>query len=272
MKEQLQFRWLGTAGIELETRGERVLIDPYLSRFPFHCTIFGRPVSRRDLVARYLSSARAVLVSHSHFDHLLDVPSVCREFGAAAYGSANTSAILRAHEIPPVQIRTVTAGDHIAAGPFAIRILPGLHGQMLGVLPFTGRLPARLQPPLRLSEYRMDAMFSFHVSVANASVLIWNGPKSQDVPCADVLFFCPLWGARACAAIAQAARARIIVPIHWDNFFSPLDRPLRPLIAPPGWGSPWVQRMDPDAFARSLNLQLPGVQVHVPEIFSYVPI
>jgi len=270
MKEQLQFRWLGTAGIELEYRGERILIDPYLSRFPFRNALFGRPVPKQDLVARYLSPTRAILVSHPHFDHLADVPAVCREFDAAAYGSPNTSAILRAHGIPPPQIRTVQAGDRVGIGPFEIRILPGRHGRMLGMLPYAGPLPARLNPPLRLSEYRMDVMFSFQVRAADASVLVWNGPESPGVPIADALFFCPLWGARTCAAIAGAAQARIVVPVHWDDFFSPLERTLHPLIAPPGWHSPWIRRMDPVAFARSMNQLLPEVQVHIPDVFKSV--
>lgn len=272
MTDDLRFRWLGTAGIELESRGERILIDPYLSRFPLWNAVFGRPIPKRDLVTRYLSPARAVLVSHSHFDHLLDVPAVCREFGSVAYGSPNTYAILRAHEISAGQIKTIHPGDAFTVGPFEIRILTGEHGRILGLLPYSGKLPARLNPPLRLSDYRMDSMFSFLVRMAEASVLVWNSPESRDVPLADVLFYSPLWGARVCAVIARAAQARFVVPVHWDDFFSPLERPVRPLIAPPGWSFPWIRRMDPHAFTRSLNTLLPNVQVHIPEPLKSVTI
>ncbi len=268
MTDSLHFRWLGTAGIELECRGERILIDPYLSRVPLRYIFAGRPSSRRDLIKRYLAPAGTVLVSHAHFDHLLDVPTVCREFGSIAYGSVNTGAILRAHGIPSVQIRTVEAGDSFTAGPFEIRILPGRHGRMVGLLPYTGPLPMRLNPPLRLSEYRMDRMFSFQVQTADASILVWNGPEEDRIPRADMLFFCPLWGARVCAHISKAARSSTVVPVHWDDFFSPLERSARPLVAPPGWRSPWIRRMDPAAFAISLNRLLPEVKVVVPNILQ----
>jgi L-ascorbate metabolism protein UlaG (beta-lactamase superfamily) len=270
MADQMNFRWLGTAGIELEYRGERILIDPYLSRFPIWNAVFGRPVPKPALVSRYLSPARAVLISHAHYDHLLDVPNVCRAFGATAYGSSNTSEILRAHALPEGQVKTMHAGDLFAVEPFTITVLAGKHGRMAGILPFTGKLPARLRPPLRLSDYRMDSMFSFRVQTPQAACLIWNSPESQGVPCADVLFFNPLWGTRNCAAVAAAARARLIVPVHWDDFFQPLDRPQHPLLVPPGWNSPWVRRMEPHAFSRALKKRLPAVHVCVPEIFKTV--
>jgi L-ascorbate metabolism protein UlaG (beta-lactamase superfamily) len=272
MTGNLRFRWLGTAGIELECRGERLLIDPYLSRFPLRYVLFGRPEPRRDLVKRYLAPARTVLVSHAHYDHVMDVPTVCRDFGATAYGSPNTCAILEAHGIPSGQIQTVKKGDSIAAGPFDIRIFPGRHGRMAGRIPHTGPLPAKLIPPLRLSDYRMDDMFSFLVRAADASILVWNDPDEFGIPRADLLFFSPLWGARSCARTAKAAQASNVVPVHWDDFFSPLERPVRPMIVPPGWRSPWIRRMDPAGFALALNRLLPELKVLIPRIFTYVEI
>ena len=268
MDASLSFRWLGTAGIELEFRGERILIDPYLSRFPIWNTILGRPIPDRDLVTRYLSPARAVLVSHAHFDHLADVSNICRAFGAAAYGSANTSAILRAHDVPAEQVKTIRAGDSTAVGLFTVDVFAGEHGRMAGVLPFKGSLPARLRPPLRLSDYRMDTMHSFHIRTAEGSFLIWNSPDSRSVPRADILFYCPLWGARNCAAVAAAARAGTIVPVHWDDFFQPLDRHPQPLVAPPGWTSPMIRRMDPHHFARNLKKLHPDARIIIPEILQ----
>jgi hypothetical protein len=269
MANDLRFRWLGTAGIELESNGERILIDPYLSRFPIQYNLFGRPVPNPALVTRYLSPARAVLVSHAHFDHLADVPNVCREFGAVAYGSMNTGAILRAHNVPVEQVKTVNAGDAISLGSFDVRVFSGKHGRMAGLLPFAGRLPARLHPPLRLSEYRMDSMFSFHVQAAHASCLIWNSPDCSGIPQADILFFCPIWGERIGAAVAEAAQAKVIVPVHWDDFFSALDRPLHPMVVPPGWRSPWIRRMEPRAFARAVNTLLPEVRVFIPDMLAH---
>jgi L-ascorbate metabolism protein UlaG (beta-lactamase superfamily) len=270
MTDGLSFRWLGTAGIELQSRGGRLLIDPYLSRFPLHCALFGRHPPRRDVVLRHVQSAQTVLVSHAHFDHLLDVPTVCGELGATAYGSPNTCAILRAHGIPSERVQDTAAGESFRVGRFDIRVFPGRHGRMAGVLPYAGPLPKRLKPPLRLSDYRMDSIFSFFIRTPEASILVWNHPETKDIPKADILFFCPLWGAGSCAGAAKAARASMIVPVHWDNFFSPLDRPPRPMLVPPGWRSPWFRRTDPESFAANLKRLLPDVSVRIPDPFDPV--
>jgi len=269
MSDPLRFRWLGTAGIEIEFRGERLLIDPYLSRLPMRYCLFGRPTPRSDLVARHLLPSRAVLVSHAHYDHLLDVPAVCREWGAAAYGSSNVCSILRAHKIPDRQLWSVRAGDSFSDGPFDIDVLPGRHGRMMGLLPFAGPPARKLKPPLRLSDYRMDVMLSFSIRTEGGSALVWNGPAEGAIPPADALFYCPLWGVGECARIARAAGAAVVVPVHWDDFFRGLDRPIRPLIAPPGWRSPWIRRMDPVSFAASIGKIDGAVKVIVPRIFEY---
>jgi L-ascorbate metabolism protein UlaG (beta-lactamase superfamily) len=267
MTDILHFRWLGTAGVEFEFAGERVLVDPYLSRFPIWNTLFGRPAPRRELIKKYLRPAHAILVSHSHYDHLIDVPEICREFRATVFGSANTSAILAAYGISPALSRTVSAGDSFAAADFKITVFPGRHGRMLGGLPFTGPLPARLTPPLRLSDFRMDTMLSFHLTAGGHSFLVWNDPEPTGAPPADVLFYCPLWGAQAAARVAHATQARWMVPVHWEDMFIPLDRPPRPMIVPPGWHSPWIRRMDPRSFTTALHEEIPGPQVIVPAPF-----
>jgi L-ascorbate metabolism protein UlaG (beta-lactamase superfamily) len=272
MANPIRFRWLGIAGIEIESGTDRLLVDPYLSRFPMRNLLIGRPAPRPDLVRKFLQPARTVLVSHAHFDHLADVPNVCRIFGATAYGSPNTSAILAAYGIPPERIKTVRPGDAFSAADFEITIFPGRHGRMLGGLPSAGRLPRNLAPPLRLSDYRMDRMHSFRVQAGGISVLVWNDPDSDGVPPADVVFYCPLWGVQAAACILRAAGARMCVPVHWEDMFAPPDRPPRPMIAPPGWRSPWVRRINPRTFAGSLKNEIPDVEVILAQPFAAVPL
>ena len=83
--------------------------------------------------------------------------------------------------------------------------------------------------------------------------LVCNGPDPEGIPSAEVLFCSPLWGAKTCADVAAAAQARLVIPIYWDNFFSPLERAPEPMFAPPGWRSPWIRRMEPASFVRSMK-------------------
>lgn len=266
----MQFRWLGTAGMEFTAGGERLLVDPYLSRFPMRNLFFGRPRPKEEVIRRMLLPSRAALITHAHFDHLVDVPSICRMMGSAAYGSAHACRILEACGVPPESVREVHAGDHFSIGPFSVDVFSGVHGRIMGILPYTGPLRRDLRPSLRLSDYRIDSVFSFRVEAAGTSGLIWNNSDARNAPRADILFFCPLWGAQACAEVARAANVRSIVPIHWDNYFSPLDRSIGPILAPPGWHSPWIRRMDPEGFARKMSTLCPEVAVIIPQAFKMV--
>jgi L-ascorbate metabolism protein UlaG (beta-lactamase superfamily) len=58
-----------------------------------------------------------------------------------------------------------------------------------------------------------------------------------------------------------AVRPRWVVPVHWDNFFRPLSRPLRPLFMPN------LRRADLSRFRRRLEQLAPEVRVIVPELF-----
>lgn len=263
-----QIHWLGTAGVELEFDGQRLLIDPYLSRVPIWNLFFGRPHPKETLIQRVLRPARAVLVTHSHYDHLMDVPVVCRLLGAAAFGSANTCALLAASGVPNSLRTEITPGDRRSLGPFSVDVFQGEHGRMLGLLPFRGRLSRRLSYPFRLADYRMDGMLSFRVEAGGFSVLVWNSPHAEGIPESDALLFNPLWGAQACAQAAKSCGARWVVPIHWDDFFSPLDKPLHPLVAPPGWGRIQIRRLDPGLFARSVESRQVGLRVIVPGLLA----
>ncbi|MGW7411066.1 MBL fold metallo-hydrolase [Streptomyces sp. NPDC054863] len=83
----VSLRWLGVAGWELAFDGHRILVDPYLSRQEYRVPGGSAIDADRALtpdtgtveqvVARHLPAPpELLLVTHGHFDHLLDVPQL----------------------------------------------------------------------------------------------------------------------------------------------------------------------------------------------------
>src|SRR5262249_53346632 len=74
--------YLGTNGYQFEFRGHALLVDPYFSRVDLLSAALGSRIqpnaSRVNDGLRHLASGNhrtdAILVTHGHFDHLLDVP------------------------------------------------------------------------------------------------------------------------------------------------------------------------------------------------------
>lgn len=78
-------RYLGAGGLYLEWQGVSVLTSPFFSnpgrlRMPFGRLSANRVRIDGGLKGMDLKDVRAILVGHSHYDHLADVPAVAESF------------------------------------------------------------------------------------------------------------------------------------------------------------------------------------------------
>ena len=235
-------RWLGVAGIELRSENRVLLVDPFFTRPPWWRMLGGRVEPNRALSAQHAPDCDLCLITHAHFDHLMDAPEIARRTGAQAIGSPNTCALLTACGVRAEQVRQVQPGDEIAFPPFRIRALPGEHHPIPGYMP--GPLPRRLSPPLRLKDYRMDRVYSYAIDVGGLRVLHWSSMRAAHACRADVLLVYGIESYAFYRALLPAVRPRLVVPIHWDNFFRPLSHPPRPAFTFPRWTCPPLQRVD----------------------------
>ncbi len=269
----LTYRWLGVAGLEFALDGYTLLVDPFFTR-PSKPAVLSnaRVYSNTQLVQRYITGGDAVLVTHPHYDHLLDVPAVLRQTGAEAYGSANACTLLALMRIPPRQAHAIQPGDRLELGPFQVQVYPARHTRIPLRRLFNGPLPPRLRRksvrlPLRLSDYRMDACYSFRIQAAGRTLLVGNHP----IP-ADVLFIAPYNPGSYLQAVLHAVQPEQVVPIHWDDFTRRLSRPLRPMLLTPAQGLrprfPPLRRLNLAGFTAEVQALVPNARVEIPEIFQ----
>jgi len=260
MPDKLCFRWLGAGGVELAYGGETLLVDPFFTRPPIH-KLLCRIQPDCALIGTHITRADYLLITHSHYDHLMDAPEALRLTGARAYGSANACALLRILEVPDGQVDTIQTGQQLNLGAFQVEVLPGAHIWLPVNLLVNGALAPGLKPPLRPVDYRMDACFSFRIQAGGTSLLLGKHPIAADV----LLTYADSSRAHYQRLLA-AVKPRLFIPIHWDDFFQPLTRPLRPILR-----SPWpalMQRLELHAFQPMVAEMSPQTRVLVPEIFT----
>lgn len=239
-------RFMGCTTVLLDDGETQLLVDGFFSRPGGLRVLLGRIAPDEARIDAALERAgierlAAVMTAHSHYDHAMDAPLVAQRTGAALIGSASTAMIARGVDFPEERLRVVAGGERFEFGAFTLTVLRALHTPGRGGSP--GEIEQPLRPPARHGDYREGGCFSFHLAHPAGSVLVH--PSTNFVPGrfadlrADVLFlgtatlgrqseeFVREWWRET----ALACGARLVIPIHWDDFVQPLDEPLQPMPA-----------------------------------------
>jgi len=223
----MRFRWLGTAGFEMESGGTRLLIDPFLSRN-------ARAFPRQELRPEDFKDIEAVLVTHGHFDHARDVPVISRNNGCRVFASGPVCLRLNLRGIPWGRLEPMRGGDAYRVGPFRVEAVPSRH--VVFDLPLVMRTGARCLARLpemlgggtlelagEVLGYLLETEGKrlFHLGSA------WLGREALGGREVDV-FFVPVQGRSDITSLAAHLVAqvepKITVPHHHDDFWPPLSQ------------------------------------------------
>ncbi len=250
----LKFCWLGVAGIELKASEQVLAIDPFLTR-PSLIGLIKPVLSNTKLVMEKIPHCDGILVTHSHWDHLMDVPTVLQHSGAIAYGSSNTCRLLSLLGVPGSQVKEVHVGDSISMGAYVVEVIQGQHSWIPFSRWFNGEISADLRPPLRLQDYRMDISLGYRIEVDGIRVLVC---AAQPQP-VDVLFTVAQESMAYYRNLFSKIQPSVVVPIHWDNFIRPLNKSLHKFTRP--------GRMKLSQLTDLVHTLRPEATVIIPEIF-----
>ena len=114
---RVSLSYLGTAGWEITDGKTVILIDPYISRLktvtPNDSVLDEDPrpsfsssdFAKIDTAAidQRIRRADYVLITHTHFDHALDMPYIATKTGATVIGTESTASFARANGVPNQQ-------------------------------------------------------------------------------------------------------------------------------------------------------------------------
>ncbi|WP_394835980.1 MBL fold metallo-hydrolase [Pendulispora rubella] len=263
--DAVRLTYLGVAGWKIQAGDHVLLVDPYFTRVPFQKG--GPPLVPNDeQIAKYApDSAEGILVEHSHWDHLLDVPTVAKRTGATVAGSDSALNVLRSSGVPESQLREARGGETLKIGPFSVRVLHALHSQI--GMP-SGDIPRGVKLPMSAEGYLPGETLQYLVRVNDRSILFVGSANFIEselqglrpdvaVVATGAREKIPDYTCRLLRAVGQPPR---VLTNHFDAHDKPLD--------PKGPTLDAETRESLAQFEREVHGCSPSTQVIVPTYFQ----
>src|SRR5439155_4089092 len=287
-KSQVTLTYMGTAAWEISDGKTVILIDPYLSRIqiraPSAPASSGQAADPRPVhdwnevvepdaatVDAHIHQANFILVTHTHIDHVMDVPHIALKTHATVIGTESTENVMRAFSVPEDQLITVRGGEDYDFGDFSVKVIPSLHSPLDHKHYFSSeKAPAGMKAPLTLRQMDPEGgtlayLIRFHEhqilafgannyieremdKLSPDVVLVGAGPSRREIY--D-------YTGRLLRALDFPA---VVLPTHWDNYTEP-------------YGASQQLAIDAlQSFIQEVTAASPKTNVIVPKYFEPIPL
>ncbi|BBZ02481.1 MBL fold metallo-hydrolase [Mycolicibacterium chitae] len=241
----VSFTWLGVSTLLIDDGTTAIMTDGFFSRPSLARIGLGRIAPSKARVDGCLARVgvhrlAAVLPVHSHFDHAMDSALVAERTGALLVGGSSAAQVGRGHGLPAERILEVTPAQPFTLGNFEITLVESEHCPPDR---FPGEIDAPVRPPVRVSAYRCGQTWSTLVrhrpsgrcGLIQGSAGFRSGALAGHRAEVAYLglgqlglqpesYLVDYW-----QETVRTVGARTVIGIHWDDFFRPLSKPLRPL-------------------------------------------
>lgn len=235
--------WLGTAGVLISDGETSFLIDPYVSRFGMLKVALGMPLQpNKKAIEKWIyqlgmKNIQSVIVSHSHFDHCLDAPYFAIQKGTVLMGSESTLNVGRGAGLAEKYLKTVIPNQTINSGAFSLKFIESNHGPaFLGRVPYPGTIDKPLFPPHPARDYKLGKTYAILISHPSGTIVHHGSAGFISGMYDDIQADVVLLGIAGRGNTQEYLKnvplklgAKIVIPVHFDNFFVSLDKKMKKL-------------------------------------------
>ncbi len=251
--------YLGTAGWKISNGTVVILVDPYLSRINGPAPPGGGsghavandtrrkygwsdiPEIDKKTIETHITKADYILVTHTHYDHVLDVPYIALRTKASVIGTESTENVLRAYSVPEEQLITVRGGEDYQFNGFSLRVIPSIHSPLDHKRYYSSATaPPGMKAPLTLQQMHPEGgTLGFLIRLGGHQILAFGGNNFIEREITGLQPDVALIGAGASRHDIFDYSGRLmralnypplVLPAHWDNFLVPYDASQQPAL------------------------------------------
>ena len=245
--DPVTLKYLGAAGWEISDGTTFILIDPYLSRINGPAPPGGHPMvgdTRRaygwgdiaspdaGAIDAHIQRADFVLITHTHYDHVLDTPYIAIKTRAVVIGTESTENVMRAYSVPEEQLIAVRGGEDYEFGALSLKVIPSIHSSLDHKRYFSSATaPAGMKAPLTLEQIHPEGgTLAYLIRFNGHQILVFGGMNYIEREIEGLEPDVAVIGAgssrkeiydytgRLMRALHSPA---LVLPTHWDNFLAP---------------------------------------------------
>lgn len=241
----MKITYLGTTMLLFDDGVTQVLFDCHITRPSLLQCQFGKfetdAKTAEQVLSRFpMDRLEAIFISHTHHDHVMDAPYFAVRTGAKIIGSASAMKVAEGGFVPAANCLCYDDSMEYRIGDFHVKILPSIHSKAHWYNNDLGKtIDEPLEQPAKKKQYKEGGSVDFVVENGGKTYVIRPSynfiPGQLDGIKADVLFL-------GVGGLSKDSRARqqeffketvdkvqprVVVPVHWDFFFTPLFEKIR---------------------------------------------
>ncbi len=278
----LSVQWLGTTCIAITAQDQTILFDPFFDRPSVLETISPFSYeSSEQVTKKWLSKLKSsrkddppfshilgILISHAHYDHILDAPHVLKLSSAQFFGSQTALQTVSNKNIDPLRLHEIQEAKSFTIGNFKITAYKGIHPpHLFGMTLADGKLHEPLEKPASMYRYKMGEVYNFVIEHPEAKIIFYpSAYYSKDTPVtqADLLIL-GIANRRSSkeliSKVVIPSKARFLLPVHHDDLFKKLDHNTPSTLFPFDFQE-WKNEV------KSQNIKIKQLELNYAEIFS----
>lgn len=235
----------GTTALLFDDGVKQIMFDPHFTRTSGLKVVFGKLKTNEKAVEDIIKTfetdrLEGIFVSHSHYDHVMDVPYVANKCKSSVYGSESVLNVARGGGVSEENLHVFQPGDKISVGEYTITCIASKHAKASIFNNDLGKsIDEPLFQPARRKAYKEGGSVDYLVEHRGKTYLLhpsFECVEGQfDHIRADVMFM----SIAGLGEVSDKTREyifeetigkvnpKIVIPVHWDNFFRSLDKKIR---------------------------------------------